>query len=78
MKSNCKVDDPKRSYAMNMSASEFNLLAGSGQPNTILFGDDSLLVGNPAADAQFSTNEINRIHNGKANVVYVDGHVDKM
>lgn len=77
MKSNCKVGNPYRSYSMNTGANWFNLLAGQGQANTILFGEDSKLVSDLTADAQYSTNETARWHNGKANVVYVDGHVEQ-
>ena len=77
LKSNCKVTDPVRSYSMNTAAGWFNLLAGQGRTDTILFGEDSLLVGNLTADAQCATNELARWHVGKGNVVYVDGHIEQ-
>lgn len=78
MKANCGVGNPWRSYSMNASASSFDLIAGAGQITCVLFGDDKSLVGVPTADSVFSMNDLARFHRGKAAVVYVDGHVDKL
>jgi prepilin-type N-terminal cleavage/methylation domain-containing protein/prepilin-type processing-associated H-X9-DG protein len=65
-----------RSYSMNSSVSGTSILAG--RPTAlVLFGDDSGCTV-ATADSQFGTNEVYRIHGGgKAQVVYLDGHVEK-
>ena len=71
-----------RSYSMNSAmqgANIFNVKATM----TILFGDDrNVTTAAPPLqwpyDGQFTTNEIAAWHNGKGQVVYVDGHVDKL
>lgn len=78
LNANCKASDARRSYSMNTDASSYSLLGGTGQVDKVLFADDSSLVGDDGADGLFTTNELARWHNGKGNVVYADGHVDKL
>ena len=73
MKSICSVSDSWRSYSMNS-----NVLTVQRAVNTILFADDASLVADLNKDGQLSTNTLARWHNGKAGVVYYDGHVEQL
>jgi len=67
-----------RGYAMNTNASGRSTYS-SGATTLILFGDDA---GCTAANADGSFDpaaEMGRVHGGKkGNVVYLDGHVEKL
>lgn len=73
-----------RSYSMNAAAGSVSIL-GTGNTLTVLFGDDATLppTGTVVGQAQdvntdggFATNNLWRIHQGRGNVVYIDGHVE--
>ena len=74
-----------RSYSMNAAAGGVSIL-GLGNTLQVLFGDDGTLpaTGTVAGQSQdathdgsFATNNIWQIHQGKANVVFIDGHIEK-
>ena len=67
-----------RAYAMNTNASWRSTYA-VGSATLVLFGDDAgSSVG--TADPSFEpSTELGRVHSGKkANVVYLDGHMEKL
>lgn len=72
---------PSFSYTMNSSISGINALGGVQGATLVLFGDSSILKGvvspTPSLISQFSTNQVGAWHNGKGNVVYYDGHVER-
>jgi prepilin-type N-terminal cleavage/methylation domain-containing protein/prepilin-type processing-associated H-X9-DG protein len=77
-KSVCGQSSPMRSYAMNMYIGGANFMGLHGA-TTMLFCDDALVknaVQN--TDPKCSTNEVGTWHTGKGNVVFVDGHVEKL
>jgi len=74
-----------RSYSMNAPAGSVSIL-GAGGTLMVLFGEDATLpatgtVSGQSQDAthdgSFLTNNVWQIHNGKGNVVYIDGHIEK-
>lgn len=80
-KSICGQSAPSFSYSMNSAVSGVNALGGVQGATLVLFGDSSILKGvvSPTASliSQFSTNQVGTWHNGKGNVVYYDGHVER-
>ncbi len=71
-------DQIYRSYAMNSGISWANVLALKNATQKIMFAEvtDSRL-GNLVDGSQFSsTNDLAYRHDGRANVVYCDGHVE--
>jgi prepilin-type N-terminal cleavage/methylation domain-containing protein/prepilin-type processing-associated H-X9-DG protein len=71
---NTRYKDAVRSYAMNASISQANVL-GVKSSTIILFGDDRNIE--TSQDTLFYTNEIAQWHTGGGNVVFVDGHVER-
>jgi len=80
-KSVCGQSVPSFSYAMNSSIRGINALGGVQGATLVLFGDSSILKGvvSPTGTliSQFLTNQVGIWHNGKGNVVYYDGHVER-
>jgi len=87
-KSVCGQSDAVRSYSMNGAISGWSFINKDMRASsTVLFGDDKL-VNQGAFDTCFTTNsfglfptnEVGKWHNNgvAGNVVFVDGHVDKM
>lgn len=78
LKSICGQTDAARSYSMNSNLSwSVYFEASSRAARTVLFGDDRNVGASPY-DPQFGTNEMSTWHAGKGQVVYLDGHVDKL
>lgn len=77
LKSFCGRSDAMRSYAMvtNMSVGGANILGLQGA-TTALYCDDVNAKNSPY-DPKCGTNEVGLWHNGKGNVVYLDGHVER-
>lgn len=77
-----------RSYSMNIGAGfHYNdeygddvgptvTILGGGGTMIPLFSEDANITASPY-DGEMTTNEVWRMHNGKGNVVFVDGHVEK-
>jgi prepilin-type processing-associated H-X9-DG protein/prepilin-type N-terminal cleavage/methylation domain-containing protein len=63
------------SMATNSGASGASILS-TRATTVVLFGDDSGCTIS-AKDSQFSTNQVGKLHGGKGNVIYLDGHVEK-
>ena len=78
IKSVCGQPDPKRSYAMitNRFVSGARILGIQGAATALYCDDNSVISGGPNADPKCSSNEVGVWHNGKGNVVFVDGHVE--
>jgi len=76
LKSVCGQSDAMRSYAMvtNMSVGGANILGLQGA-TTALYCDDNNVRTSPY-DPKCGTNELGVWHNGKGNVVYLDGHIE--
>lgn len=78
LKSVCGQTDAVRSYSMN-TALHWRVYfdVSSVAVRTVLFGDDNGLRSGQT-DSQFATNEVGRWHVNRGQVVYLDGHVDKL
>lgn len=69
-----------RSYSMNSAANHMSLLGGGGTICVLFVEDTPVTTGSGASaayDGEVTTNLATRIHNGRGNVIYVDGHVEK-
>jgi prepilin-type processing-associated H-X9-DG protein len=81
LKSVCKQNSPKRSYGMvtNMNVSGANIFNMTAV-KTMLYCDDRGLpnTGVNDTDPQSGTNEVGTFHTGKGNVVFLDGHVERL
>jgi len=77
LKSFCGVSDAMRSYAMvtNMSVGGANILGLQGA-TTALYCDDNYVKNSPY-DPKCGTNEVGVWHNGKGNIVFLDGHIER-
>jgi prepilin-type N-terminal cleavage/methylation domain-containing protein/prepilin-type processing-associated H-X9-DG protein len=66
-----------RSYSMFSISDYKSLLGDSGGTMVRLFSDDTSVMASPF-DGIMGDSEIWRAHNNKGNVIYVDGHVEKL
>jgi prepilin-type N-terminal cleavage/methylation domain-containing protein/prepilin-type processing-associated H-X9-DG protein len=77
LKSFCGRSDAMRSYAMvtNISVGGANILGLQGA-TTALYCDDVNAKNSPY-DPKCGTNEVGKWHNGKGNIIFLDGHVER-
>lgn len=75
--SSASVRDAMRSYAMNDA-----FVGGNdnyqGSALVVLFGEDRLVTNSPYNPSFNPTNDLDRPHDGKGNVIYLDGHVEAL
>ena len=76
---NCRVPDAVRSYSMSSNLNDRVMADRAIKPTMEILFADAWSVSNSTSVASFSsTNEVGRWHSGRGQVVYLDGHVDKL
>lgn len=73
----CGTNNAKRSYAMVVTGVNPNFFA-SQTVRCPLYADDARVSTSPCDGVMAWTNDLGRWHVGRGNVVYLDGHIDKL